>query len=298
MSTQIVRGRRDLSGFRGYAVSPAGCRIDLSDNTNAWGMPPAAGQALAAIESTNRYPSPYSDELKEAIAGYTGAPPEMITTGCGSDDVLDSAIRVFAGPGEAVAYPVPTFPMIPLFARLNGSVPIAVPMTAGFSLDIDAMLASDARVLYVCSPNNPTGNAIAREDLESLVRRSSSEQVIIVDEAYAEFAGATAIDLATSCDRVIVTRTMSKAFGLAGLRVGYALGSPALVAGIETSRGPYKVSAMGERAAIAALTEGLDWVNEHVALAIENRRRLERALLDRGITAVRSSANFVWFRID
>lgn len=273
-----------------YAPNRAPCRIDLSDNTNAWGMPPAARSAINDATSVVRYPSLYADGLKAVLSTYTGLPVEMIATGCGSDDVLDSAIRAFAEPGDRIAFPEPTFPMIPIFARMNGLIPVPAP--------IEEVVESAARIIYICSPNNPTGSAIARASIEDLLRRSYDDQIIIIDEAYAEFAGANTLDLVPTCDRLIITRTMSKAFGLAGLRIGYALGNPALIAEVEKSRGPYKVSAIAEQAAVAALTEGAEWVAEHIALVIANRRRFEEALVDRGILPVRSSANFVFFPID
>ena len=290
-------GLRDLDAIPLYRPDPTPCRIDLSDNTNAWGIPPAVTTALAASTLSARYPSPYADELKRAIADYAGFPVEAIVTGCGSDDVLDCAMRALARPGERVAFPDPTFPMIPAFAVLNGLTPVAIPMTQDYQIDAARMLASDARLIYVCSPSTPTGTALSRASLEALASRSSRDQVVVIDEAYAEFAGCDALDLVRSYDRVLVTRTFSKAFGLAGLRVGYALGNPSLVAAIEKSRGPYKVSALGERAAIAALTGGRAWVEERVRQAIANRSRFEAELIDRGLAPVASSANFVYLPI-
>lgn len=288
MNTALARASyRDIDL---YAPNRAPCRIDLSDNTNAWGMPPAARAAISDATSVVRYPSLYADGLKAALSAYTGLPVEMITTGCGSDDVLDSTIRAFAEPGDRIAYPEPTFPMIPIFARMNGLIPVPTP--------IGQLAESAARILYICSPNNPSGSVVARAAIEDLLRRSAGNQVVIIDEAYAEFAGVNSLDLISTCDRLVITRTMSKAFGLAGLRIGYALGQPGIIAEVEKSRGPYKVSAIAERAAVAALTAGAAWVGEHVALVIANRRRFENALTERGLAPVPSSANFVFFPID
>jgi histidinol-phosphate aminotransferase len=290
-----IVGRASYREIELYAPDRAPCRIDLSDNTNLWGMPPAAARALAGIETTNvsRYPRLYADRLKNSLARYLDLDPRMVATGCGSDDVLDSAIRAFAEPGERIAYPDPTFPMIPLFARMNGLIPEPVAMTPAHDVDVDGILAIDARIIYLCSPNNPTGAALRRESIAAVVAGARPEQVVIVDEAYAEYAGTRAVDLLVASDRLLVTRTMSKAFGLAGLRIGYAAGSPALIAEVEKSRGPYKVNALAEHAAVAALDEGMDWVREHVALAIENRQRLELQFLRRGLSPIASAANFI-----
>jgi histidinol-phosphate aminotransferase len=276
-----------------YAPNREPCAIDLSDNTNLWGVPPAAGRAIheAAASTVTRYPALYAGALKGALAAYLGVDPAMLVTGCGSDDVLDSAIRAFGEPDERIAYPDPSFAMIPIFARMNGLEPVPVPLTAGFDADADALLATGAKVIYLCSPNNPTGAALSRAAVERVVERAPG--VVIVDEAYAEFAGADVLDLLARTERLLVARTLSKAFGLAGLRVGYAVGAPALVAEVEKSRGPYKVNAVAERAAVAALTEDLDWVRAHVRLAVENRARLADALAALGLSPLPSSANFV-----
>jgi len=276
-----------------YAPDRAPCTVDLSDNTNCWGIPPAAERALrdAALSTVTRYPNLYAAALKEALGTYIGVERGMLVTGCGSDDVLDSAIRAFAEPGDAIAYPDPSFAMIPIFARMNGLVPMPVPLTESLDADADAMLATGARIIYLCSPNNPTGESLTRATIDRVVRDAPG--VVIIDEAYAEFATADCRDLLRSSDRVLLTRTMSKAFGLAGLRVGYAAGSPALVSAVEKSRGPYKVSALAERVSLAALGEGMPWVREHVNEAIGNRARLVQSLDERGLTALPSEANFV-----
>jgi len=278
-----------------YAPNRAVARIDLSDNTNLWGMPPGAAREVhrAASASITRYPPLYADELKQAIAAYLGGgvTPDMIVTGCGSDDVLDSAIRALGPPGTIVAHLQPSFAMIPRFARVNGLEPRPIMMTSEFDADADAFIAARPRIAYLCSPNNPTGAPLSRTSIERVIRGVPG--VTIVDEAYAEFAAENMLDLLATSPRLLISRTMSKAFGLAGLRIGYAVGDPAVVAAVEKSRGPYKVSAIAARAAVAALTEDLDWVRERVALAVENRERLVRALRLGGYAPVASAANFV-----
>jgi histidinol-phosphate aminotransferase len=216
----------------------------------------------------------------------------MVVTGCGSDDVLDSAMRAFAEPGDRIAFPDPTFPAIPIFALMNALVPTPVPLASDYDADPDRLLATKARIIYLCSPNNPTGTLLSRRAIERIVDLAPG--IVIVDEAYAEFAGRDVIDLLARSDRLLITRTMSKAFGLAGLRVGYAVGSPALVDEVEKSRGPYKVNALAERAALTALADDMDWVRTHVGTAIESRSRLLTALRDLGLEPLESRANFVF----
>jgi histidinol-phosphate aminotransferase len=286
-------GRESYRAIELYAPDRAPCRIDLSDNTNCWGVAPAVEEAIrdASVPTLTRYPNIYAASLKDALGRYLGVAADRIVTGCGSDDILDSAIRAFAEPGDVIACPDPSFAMIPIFARMNGLAPVAVPLTSSLDIDADEMLGTKARIIYLCSPNNPTGASLSRSAVERVVERSTG--IVIVDEAYAEFANVDLSPIALENERVLVARTMSKAFGLAGLRVGYATGAPTLVAEVEKSRGPYKVSALAERAALAALGDGLPWARDRVAEAIANRARLTAALESRGFSPIPSDANFV-----
>jgi histidinol-phosphate aminotransferase len=271
-----------------YANDRPPCAIDLSDNTNLWGMPPAAAAAAAAaLGNATRYPGVYARELKAAIADYIGVTPDMVVTGCGSDDVLDSAFRALAEPGDIVAYPDPTFPMAATFARMNALIPVPVAMTGDWDVDPQTFLATDAQITYLCSPNNPNGGSLSREAVSTLV--AESRGYVVIDEAYAEFADRSDVDLLARSDRLVITRTMSKAFGLAGLRVGYAVGAPSVIAEIEKSRGPYKVNRVAECAAIATLTEDRQWVTDHIVLVREHRERLRYE-----IATFETDANFVF----
>jgi histidinol-phosphate aminotransferase len=293
VSTSLEIARASYRDLSLYSAEAAPCDVDLSDNTNLWGTPPTAARALheLADAGVTRYPAAYAAPLKEAIAAYVGVDASCIVTGCGSDDILDSAIRAFAEPGDRLAFCAPTFAMIPIFARLNGVEVLPVPMAAGWDIDAEALTRGDARIIYVCSPNNPTGTIARRATLERLI--GSAPGLLILDEAYAEFAEESHLDLTAASDRVLIARTMSKAFGLAGLRVGYAVGAPALVAEVEKSRGPYKVSIAAERAAVAALTHDRAWVADHVAAARASRARLGESLRTLGLAPLPSDANFI-----
>lgn len=276
-----------------YSGAKERCAIDLSDNTNLWGAPPSALRTLRATveDSVTRYPAAYEPALREALANYAGVSPDMIVAGCGSDDVLDSAIRAFAEPGDVLCMPAPSFSMIPVFARTSGLLPVEVPLTARLDADDAAMLETRARITYLCSPNNPTGQGFSRESVERTVRGAAG--LVIIDQAYSEFGGESFTDLVSADRPVLVTRTLSKAFGLAGLRVGYGIGSPDIVGEIMKARGPYKVNALGERAAIAALQNDRRWVADRVADVVANRTRFRQELAQRGLASLPSDANFV-----
>lgn len=276
-----------------YAPDRSPCAVDLSDNTNLFGVPPVALARLReSAESTiSRYPSLYAGGLKAALAAYCDVDPSEIVTGCGSDDVLDSAIRAVAEPGDLLALPEPSFAMIPIFARMNALRPIGVPLLPNYDIDAEALLATGARIIYICSPNNPTGTPASDVAVRRVLREARG--LVILDEAYAEFGGRGYLADGRRHGRLLVVRTLSKAFGLAGLRIGYATGTAALVAEVEKSRGPYKVNALAERAAVAALTQDREWVQAHVAEAVRNRERFAGELRDLGLAPLPSAANFL-----
>lgn len=276
-----------------YAPNRAPAEIDLSDNTNLWGIPPDALRAISdvALPTVTRYPSLYADDLKQAVADYVNVSPNMVVTGCGSDDVLDSTIRAFGEPGDLVAYPDPSFAMIPIFAKMNGLTEISIPLTGSGDADAAGYISARAQINYLCTPNNPTGTSFLSATIEQIIE--NTEGVVIIDEAYAEFAAHDCLKLLSLSSRVVITRTLSKAFGLAGLRIGYAVGDPLMVAEIEKSRGPYKVSGLAQLAAVAALTDGRAWVDEHVRLAVANRDRLTACLKSIGLNSLPSDSNFL-----
>ena len=291
---QGPRGRDAYRDISLYSPDRAPCAVDLSDNTNLWGIPPAAAEALreAPSSSVTRYPSLYAGDLKRELARYAGVTTDAVVTGCGSDDVLDSAIRAFAEPGDRVVFPDPSFMMIPLFARMNALEPVPIPLTASLDIDADAMLAARGRITYICSPNNPTGTTASRDAVRRVI--DEAEGLVIIDEAYAEFASDDSGFAYRASERVLSVRTMSKAFGLAGLRIGYGIGHPRVVAEVEKSRGPYKVNALAERAAVAALATDMAWVRAHIVEARANRARLSDALAAfAAFDIVPSAANFV-----
>ena len=283
-----------------YAPDTVPCEVDVSENVNLWGSPPAARRALAegSAERLNRYPSLDSTALRDAALRYLGLSDASgigVVTGCGSDDVLDAAMRAFGEPGDAIAFAAPTFVMIPIFARLNGLVPVPMPLGPNYEVDPQRLVDRRAKITYLCTPNNPTSTAMSREAVAYVVEHAAG--LVMLDEAYAEFAPETFTSLVTRSDRLLVTRTFSKAFGLAGLRVGYGVGSAALVDLVTRARGPYKVNALADAAAVAALApapDALGWVTEHAALAVTIRERLANALRELGLEPAPTAGNFLF----
>ena len=293
MSASLRLGRETIRDVVPYPTERTPCEADLSDNTNLFGAPPAALRELArsGAEEITRYPGLYTRRLREALADYAGVRLDQVVSGCGSDDVIDSAIRAFAEPGERLAFSDPTFSMIPVFAKVNGLIPTPVPFSSSGDIDPDALLATNARVIYICSPNNPTGSVASRQRVDRVIERAPG--IVIIDEAYAEFTDGGRIADAPAYDRLLVTRTLSKAFGMAGFRIGYGAGAASLVREIEKVRGPYKENAPAERAAAAALREDVPWMRDKASEAVANRERFADALRRIGLDPYPSAANFL-----
>jgi len=285
--------RAAYRGVQAYDTDPTPCEVELADNTSPFGAPPAALRAIAAGvgDWLARYPSTYSRELRSAIARYVGVAPEEVMVGCGSDEVLSCTFRALANPGDRVAYMDPTFVMARVFAATNSLELVPVPLTPALDADAEALIDARASLTYLCSPNNPTGLPVSAATIQQVQREAGG--IVLLDEAYAEFAGTNLAGAAPSQGKTLVFRTFSKAFGLAGLRVGYAVGARALVAELEKARGPYTVTTLGERAALAALTEDLPWVQAGVKQVVTVRERFIAALRGAGFAPLPSAANFV-----
>ena len=296
--TTAITPRADLAPIARYAAATRGGHViaDLSDSTNAWGPSPAA--ARAAAEGTAKgtaglasYPTLYGDDLKTALARYHGVAPSQIVTGCGSDDVIRSAFAAFAAPGAVITWMEPTFVMIPVFARILALDIRPVPFDTSFAVRPDELLARRAAVTYLCSPNNPTGSRAARAAVARVLAEAPG--LVVMDEAYADFAGETWIGDAAASGRLLVARTFSKSFGLAGLRAGYGVAHADIVEAIEKVRGPYSLNAVAERAAVAAITSDVAWMRATVSEAIASRDRLAAALRGLGYAPLDSAANFL-----
>ncbi len=304
--------------------------VDLSDNTSRWGTHPGALRAIreARPEDLTRYPSVYADGLREAVARRFDVPLETVVTGCGSDDLLDSTFRAACDPGEGVAYLPPTFAMVEIFARVNGLTLLPVTREGSGSSsgsssgsgkgfgplpEPESLLAENPGLIYICRPNNPTGEIQGAGWMERLLAAAGEGDgggpVILLDEAYVDFmegdgAGESAgpsgseppnhfLRRAATSRRLVVLRTFSKAYGLAGLRVGFAVGAPEVVREIEKARGPYKVTRVSEAAAVAALEDREGWVPGIVAEARVQRAYLRGELESRGFRVLPSGANFL-----
>ncbi len=241
----------------------------------------------------NQYPAPYSDGLREALASTYGLKADNFVVGNGSDEALDIIFKSFLEPGETVVAPYPSYVLHGFFARINGGRFVTVDLKPGFQLDSDALLGAGGKVIILCTPNNPTANAFRRRDVERVVREHDGP--VIVDEAYGEFSDASFLPQVDDYDNLIVTRTFSKAYGLAGLRVGYMASNLRMAEVMQRVKIPYSLDRVSEMAAVAALTNR-SYVEETVAMVRRERERLSRGLAELGFTVFPSESNFILFR--
>ncbi|TLP78971.1 histidinol-phosphate transaminase [Nesterenkonia sphaerica] len=277
----------------------------LSSNENPWGPAPAAAQAVRDVTTLHRYPNPGAEQLRAALAEHLAVPFEDIVTGAGSLGALTQLISAFAGTGsdgqqDEVIYAWRSFEAYPIVVRTAGAQDVPVPVMDDGRHNLEAMTAAISdrtRVILLCTPNNPTGPALSHQEVTDFLATVPSHVVVVIDEAYLEFVRSDdpvdALALYREHPNVVVLRTFSKAHGLAGLRVGYAIGQPAVTEHLRKVAVPFAVSAVAEAAAIASL-EHLDEVNQRVESIVQERERVVAALSQAGWAIPETQANFVW----
>jgi histidinol-phosphate aminotransferase len=296
-----------LSAARGEpwptsAASRPGSPIRLSRNENAYG-PSAkvvATMQEAARTVANRYPKADAAALRSKIAAVHHVTSEQIVLGCGAGEILRMAADAFVGPRKTLIVARPTFEVIGEYARRAGAEVIDVPLTRNYSHDLDAMLArSDAAtgLVYICNPNNPTGSLTRRQDIEAFLQKLPATTTVLIDEAYHHYAGtssdyASFIDHPVDDSRVIVARTFSKIYGLAGLRIGYAVAAVRMARRLASYALPEDVNVVAAKAASTALDD-----TEHVRLSVkrndDDRQELFNQANARMLRAIDSRTNFV-----
>ncbi len=287
--------RESARHFKPYYSPDADGALRLDTNTNVLGPNPAAAAALADLSCLdfNQYPDTYSRPLRRKLAGFHGLSEDNFVTGSGSDEIIDILFKTFTDKGDVAVMPHPSYSIYEYFSELHGGVPVKVDLDDGFQLDVEGMLAPDAAIIMIPSPNNPTGNSFRREDLISIIERS--DRPVVIDEAYGEYHGDSFIPLVEEYDNLIVTRTFSKAYAMAGLRVGYCACSAAAAEMMTCIRIPYSLNMVSERAAVAAL-EDQDFITRTVEMTEKNRPMLAKGLEGMGFRCFPSDANFILAR--
>lgn len=302
MSRPLPRPRPDIEGLAPYSTSGTSAgRILLHANENPYPLPEAVMKevtdAVGDLE-LNRYPAPEPLELRDELAAYAGTGPEWVWVGDGANEVLLQACLAYGGPGRTALVFEPTYRMHYRQARMAGTAVEVRPRAADMTIDTDAAIEAIERlrpdVVFVCTPNNPTGTVTPRDDVLRIA--SAAPGLVVVDEAYYEFCGATLAADLPEHPNVLLVRTLSKAFRLAGLRIGYGIADPRLLEWMRAVRMPYAQSSVAQAIALVVLRRR-DEVLETVPLLVAERDRLLRELRAIADTTVyESGANFVLFR--
>lgn len=318
MTSEPPQVRPHLAQLPGYApvvplaeraaaagLAPEDC-LKLDANENPYGIHPSVRDALSAALADPHfgsiYPDPNQTELRAALSRYTGLDPDMIVAGAGADELLDLTLRALLRPGDSILTCPPSFGMYPFLADVNELKLIEVPRGNGFALDADALLSVVDRAAAECvvvltSPNNPTGDLVPRDLLRDILARGAT---VMLDEAYIEFAGfdTSAQDLLSEFSRLIIMRTFSKWAGIAGLRLGYELAHPDLVADLVKIKQPYNINQAAEIAGIAAVDHA-DEIAEQIKAIRGTREQLYATLISiEGLAPLPSSANYILVEVD
>jgi histidinol-phosphate aminotransferase len=279
----------------------------LASNENPFSPLPgvmAAGQE--ALATLNRYPDYGSTALLEALARTTGFDPDRLAVGTGSVALLQHLVQITCDDGDEVVYAWRSFEAYPIVTRITGATPVPVPLTVDHHHDIDAMIAAvgpRTRMMLVCSPNNPTGTLVAADDLRRLLQHVPASVLVVLDEAYIEFVDESqrpkVSTLLDEHPNLVVLRTFSKAYGLAALRVGYAMGQAGVMDALRAVALPFGVSTVAQAAARASLAAPAQTdLSLRVATVVEERERLVQALLAIGAPVASAHGNFVWLPVE
>ena len=295
MCCMIVRA--DISEIPSYVPGKRlADALKLSSNEVAHPPLPAAVAAMAeAAAAANRYPDMGATDLVHAIAKHLKLRPEQVAVGCGSSALCQQLVQITCATGDEVVFPWRSFEAYPIFARVAGATPRPVLLTADHRVDLPALAAAitpATRLVFVCNPNNPTGTTITKQEFEEFMAVVPPTTLVALDEAYFEFVRTQDTPMGTEVvvkhENVVALRTFSKAYGLAGVRVGYAFGNPAIIAALNKVAIPFGVSAVAQAGAIASLA-GAAQLLERTNETVSERDRVARA-----IGAIPSEANFVW----
>ncbi len=305
MSGQSPRFRQVLDQFAGYKPgkapsAAAGKTFKLSSNESPYDPLPSVAAVIAdAASHVNRYPDSAATALTEAIASRFAVPAEHVAVGCGSVGVAQQLLAAVGEPGAEVLYAWRSFEAYPYLADLANATSVRVPLV-DYGHDLPAMAAAISdrtRLIFICTPNNPTGTAVRRGDLTAFLDRVPSDCLVVIDEAYVQYVRDPEVPdgLTLYADRpnVAVLRTFSKAYGLAGLRVGFLIGHEPVAQAVRKTMLPFTVNSLAQAAAIASLAAESELL-ERVELVVKERDRVRHELLGQGWTVPPTEANFVW----
>jgi len=293
---EYVPGKTTSQVVAEYGLNPESL-VKLNANENPLGPSPKVMRAVEeALESASLYPTADASNLRQALTRYTGFPVEnIVASGPGMDSLIDALNKLFIREGDEVILPVPTFTYYGISAAGLGGVPVCVDLDADYSLNIDKILkavTNRTKIIFLCSPNNPTGNIVTASVVQKLAEQVNA--IIFVDEAYVEFSERGNLSaLVNKYENIVIGRTFSKAFGLAGMRLGYAVAPAWIISNLLRILPPFSVSILAETAAVAAL-EDLNYMTAGVKMVQEQRKKLiESVTKQTPYKAYPSEGNFI-----
>ena len=298
----LNRIKPEIRAIDGYHLRAYDCPVKLNQNESPFDVPEdLKGRILEAVRKRpwSRYPDPMQMDLVAALADYAGVEPENLIVCNGSNTLVQLVLAVSTSPGVPVVIPSPSFSLYKLYTDIFGGRSVPVPLTPAFTFDIPAVQKTireeNAHTVILCSPNNPTGCAISNPDLERLLQETDA--LFMVDEAYGEFSDHTALDLLPRYPNLVILKTFSKAFGAAGIRIGYLIAHPDMVTEIIKGKIPFDINVFSHTAAMAIL-EHRECIRERVAFINTERDRMFSALqtVD-GVRPYPSHANLILFEV-
>ncbi len=295
MAPSFVRPNvRAMAGYTpGEQPAPGERIVKLNTNENPYPPSPRVMQAIRELEAEmlRRYPNPTADSFRDAAARHWKLPSrDMVIAGNGSDDILTIATRTFIPPGGTLAYPEPTYSLYPVLAQLEEAKVVTVPWAKDYDLPIDALLATQANAIYLANPNAPTGTFVSPTKVAALAKAFAG--VVLVDEAYADFADDNCVELVKQHQNIIISRTLSKAYSLAGLRFGYAIANESIIAEMMKVKDSYNCDAISIAAATAAIQDQ-EYAQGTWEKVRTERQRISSELRQMGWQVLPSEANFI-----
>ncbi|MBQ3335089.1 MAG: histidinol-phosphate transaminase [Eubacteriaceae bacterium] len=295
--------RQAVRNLDAYVVTPPDYPVVVNANENPEDLPASVKQQMAdAILSCpiNRYPDASAAALRARLSDFTGVPADQIICGCGSDEIINMIGESFLEENDVVLSHAPGFSMYDIWTKIAGGRFCWVDDQDDHRPNVDTLLAKGqelgAKIIYLCNPCNPTGYLFSKEEIIKVLDRTDA--LVVLDEAYIEFSGQTCTELIADYDNLIVMRTFSKAFGLAGIRFGYAMGSPAVIDAMYKVRSPYNLNTLTQIAAATAL-DHREALLARVPVIVSERKRVEQSLTPYdALTLYPSAANFIYIETD
>ncbi|MFU0801446.1 MAG: histidinol-phosphate transaminase [Xylanivirga thermophila] len=294
-----------LKLFKNYKAENSRYKIKLDANENPFNMPyevrkALANELLSGECKTNRYPDPNADKLRTAIANYCNVSKEQVIVGNGSDENIQMIVNAFVDREDKVLCPYPSFSMYEVYATIGGGITINIPLDENFEYDIntykEAIDRYNPKVIFLCTPNNPTGNVISQDFITDIL--DYYQGLVIIDEAYYEFYGHTMLNDIIEYPNVIFIRTFSKAFGLAGLRIGYMVCNKNLAEQVLKVKPPYNINSFSQKAALYML-DNIEVINKHIQYIKDERQRLfEKLNQIENIKVFPSHTNFLLIKTE